>query len=155
MANVVLEQTNDLNQIANQNNISQLQASAAVKDTVQNSLLASLSAGAAQTQSILQAVGALGSKIDQNLIQDLERQLADVRFSGRSKEVEVNVTQSVTQAQAQIQAQAQQQQQFSALISAFSHLAGDIQAVKQGQTIFNSGTMAASGTQAAANTKVN
>ena len=54
--------------------------------------------------------------------------------------------------------QAQQQQQLQAIVqlnALVGNLANDIQVVRQGQTIFNSGTMAASGTQAAANTKVN
>jgi hypothetical protein len=41
------------------------------------------------------------------------------------------------------------------LSACVANLANDVQVVRQGQTIFNSGTMAASGTQAAANTKVN
>lgn len=84
--------------------------------------------------------------------------LLESRAIGRSRDVEVNVTQTVTQNQAQLQAQAQQQQQFQILANlsaVVGNLANDIQVVRQGQTIFNSGTMAASGTQAAANTKVN
>lgn len=83
--------------------------------------------------------------------------LAEERNHSRIREVEVSVNQSVNQTQAQGQVQTQQQQQFqllAGLVAAVNNLAGDIQAVKQGQVIFNSGTMAASGTQAAANTKV-
>jgi hypothetical protein len=95
---------------------------------------------------------------------DLQRQLAvaqnaltEERSHGRIREVEVNVSQTVNQQQVQAQAQAQQQQQanfLAGILAEVRNLAGDIQAVKQGQVIFNSGTMAASGTQAAANTKV-
>lgn len=95
---------------------------------------------------------------------DLQRQLAvaqsalsEERSNARIREVEVNVTQTATNTSVQAQAQLQQQQQFqllAGLVAAVNNLAGDIQAVKQGQVIFNSGTMAASGTQAAANTKV-
>jgi|SRR6478736_3067061 len=137
--NALLEQTIALNSTANQNNLSQLQATAGVKDTVQNSATV-----------LLGAINAIGSKIDQNRISELETQLAQERNSFRSREVEVNVNQTVSQAQAQAQTQAQIQGLFGVL----SNLANDLQAVKQGQVIFNSGTMAASGTQAAANTKV-
>lgn len=95
---------------------------------------------------------------------DLQRQLAvaqsallEERHSSRIRDVEISVNQSqvATQVQGQQQGQAQQQLQISsAILAALNNLAGDIQAVKQGQVIFNSGTMAASGTQAAANTKV-
>jgi hypothetical protein len=86
-----------------------------------------------------------------------EAALLEQRAIGRSAATEVNVTQTVTQAQVQLQAQAQQQQQFQILANlsaTVANLANDIQVVRQGQTIFNSGTMAASGTQAAANTRV-
>lgn len=154
MTNVLLEQTNELNQVANANNLAQLAASASVKDTVQNTASIALVNASNNTASIIAAVNGLSSKIDQNRISELETQLAESRHIGRSRDVEVNVTQTVNQAQAQAQAQAQTQQQFSQLFNMFNHLAGDIQAVKQGQVIFNSGTMAASGTQAAATTKV-
>lgn len=95
---------------------------------------------------------------------DLQRQLgvaqaalAEERSAGRIRDVEVSVSQSVNQTQVNNQQQSQAQQQFqliAQLAAAVNNLAGDIQAVKQGQVIFNSGTMAASGTQAAANTKV-
>jgi hypothetical protein len=95
---------------------------------------------------------------------DLQRQLAvaqnaltEERGHSRIREVEVNVSQTVNQQQVQAQAQLQQQQQanfLAGILAEVRNLAGDIQAVKQGQVIFNSGTMAASGTQAAANTKV-
>lgn len=89
-------------------------------------------------------------------VADLDRR--DATHHARAREIEVNVTQSVAQTQTAINAQSQQQQQLQALIqlsAVVSNLANDIQVVRQGQTIFNSGTMAASGTQAAANTKVN
>lgn len=75
----------------------------------------------------------------------------------RQRETEVNVTQTVTQNQNNLMNQQQQQQQFQILANlaaTVGNLANDIQVVRQGQTIFNSGTMAASGTQAAANTRV-
>jgi len=81
------------------------------------------------------------------------------RRSCDNAELRLQITNTNTavaaQQQGQIQAQAQQQSQdVAGLRYALNALIGDIQAVRQGQVIFNSGTMAASGTQAAANTKV-
>jgi len=104
------------------------------------------------------------AKIDFYHDQDMQRRLtiaesalARQEFNSRIRDVEVSVTNTATATQVQGQAQGQAQQQLqisSAILAALNNLAGDIQAVKQGQVIFNSGTMAASGTQAAANTKV-
>lgn len=101
---------------------------------------------------------------DQN-VQNLQRQLtvaetalAEQRADGRLRQSEINITNTNTATAQQFQVQQQQQQQFQILanLSAnLANLANDVQVVRQGQTIFNSGTMAASGTQAAANTKVN
>lgn len=152
--NAILEQTNALGNTINQANLSQLMASSAVKDSVQNSAAAALINANNNTQAILGAICGLGSKIDANTITDLQTQLLRAESNGRNRETEVNITQSVNQNQSQLQAQAQTQAQFSALFAGLNALVGDIQAVKQGQVIFNSGTMAASGTQAAAATKV-
>jgi hypothetical protein len=163
--NSILEQTNALTNIANQNNIAQLVATAGVKDSVVNTGSVLLNAGSQNTQAILQAVAAVGTKIDTNTIADLQRQLSvaqnlasDERHHRHSEAQKVEVTQTVTQNQAQLQAQLQTQRQEQSIIE-LGHLVrdlvGDIQAVKQGQTIFNSGLMSGSGTQAAANTKVN
>jgi hypothetical protein len=88
-------------------------------------------------------------------LSDAKNEIVELRTDGRirdrGRETEINVTQTVTQNQQQAQFQAQLQGLFGVI----SNLANDLQLVKQGQTIFNSGTMAASGTQAAANTKVN
>jgi hypothetical protein len=152
--NSLLDQTGTLSNTINQSGLANLAATASLKDTVQASTTGILLNQNSNTQSILGAICNLGSKIDQNTITQLQTDLLESRAAGRSKDVEINVSQNVNQQQAQLQAQAQQQQQFSALFSALNALVGDIQAVKQGQVIFNSGTMAASGTQAAANTKV-
>lgn len=95
---------------------------------------------------------------------DLQRQLAvaqnaltEAHGHSRMREVEVNVSQTVNQQQVQLQQQQQQQRQdqfLAGILQAVHNLNGDLQLIKQGQVIFNSGTMAASGTQAAANTKV-
>lgn len=132
----------------------------AINNTNQNVLITALQtqiAGAAEhdkTRELIRAVN------DSNLQRELtvaQSALAEERNSRRIRDVEVSVNQSVTQTQAQgqVQAQAQQQAQFLAgILAEVRNLAGDIQAVKQGQVIFNSGAMTASGTQAAANTKV-
>lgn len=155
--NSLLEQTNAFSNQINQANIAQLGATSQVKDSVQNGVTALLLNNNQNTQSILSAICGLGSKMDQNTITQLQTELMEQRGAFRSKETEVNVTQTVSQNQAQQQFQAQQQQQFQILANlgtCMQNLANDIQVVKQGQTIFNSGTMAASGTQAAANTAV-
>lgn len=152
--NAILEQTGALSNQMNQSNLAQLAATAGVKDAVQNGTTAVLLNASQNTQAVLGAICNLSSKIDQNRISELETELAESRSFGRTRDLEVNISQNVNQQQAQLQAQAQQQAQFSALFGSLNALIGDIQAVKQGQVIFNSGTMAASGTQAAANTKV-
>jgi len=152
--NSILEQTASITNQINQVGLAQLQATTNVKDSVQNGTTAILLNDNNNTKDILGAICNLSSKIDQNRISELETQLASQRFDSRSRDVEINVTQQVNQAQVQAQAQQQQQTQFAQLFQLFNHLAGDIQAVKQGQVIFNSGTMAGSGSQGAANTKV-
>lgn len=152
--NAMLSQTAGLTDSINQAGLANLAATANVKDTVNATATAALINANNNTNSILGAICQLGSKIDQNTITDLQTQLLRAESHGRSRETEVNITQSVNQNQAQLQAQAQTQAQFNALFAGLNALVGDIQAVKQGQVIFNSGTMAASGTQAAANTNV-
>lgn len=162
--NSILEQTIGLSSTLNQNNIAQLVAHANTKDAVTNSAAALLAAGNNNTNSILTAITGLSSKIDSNTIMDLQRQLgvaqareAEERSHRHIEATKVEVTQSVTQNQAQLQGQAQAQVQSQAILELTARvreLIGDVQAVKQGQVIFNSGSMLASGTQAAANTKV-
>jgi len=158
------------------------QGLSSLKDTVTNTatanLLATNQVGQQVATGTLQTVIAIGNDGDktraqgqeikdlinsvntQNLNRELavaEARLARNETDSRLREVEVNVNQTVNQQQVQAQAQAQQQQQaqfLAGILAEVRNLAGDIQAVKQGQVIFNSGTMAASGTQAAANTKV-
>jgi len=120
--NSILSQTNELSNILNQNNISQLQAASAIKDTVQNGIALSLQANSSNTQAILTAICGLGSKIDANTIAELQAELAESRANHAARGVEVNVSQNV----AQVQAQAQQQQQFQALINTFGALHHDV-----------------------------
>lgn len=148
------------------------QGFANVKDSVQATSALQLGAinnvGTAVQTGTLQTVIAIGNDGDKTraLIQsindtNLNRELAvaqsalsEERSNRRIREVEVNVSQSVTQNQNQAQAQLQTQMQFQNLFGVLSNLANDLQQVKQGQVIFNSGAMTASGTQAAANTRV-
>jgi hypothetical protein len=110
-----------------------------VKDAVQNG-----------TTILLQAVNGIGNKIDASTIATLQAEVAEARAEARGRGTEVTVTQNVTQAQQQNQLQVQLQN----VLGLVQSLAGDLQAVKQGQVIFNSGLMAGSGTQSAANTRV-
>lgn len=102
--------------------------------------------------------------ITSNTISELQRQLTvaqtaalEDRLTNRARETEINITNTNTATAQQVQTQAQMQAQSQAIIQLsglISNLAGDIQSVRQGQVVFNSGTMAGSATQAAANTKV-
>ncbi len=146
-----------------------LASQSAIKETVLASAAANLTATLNAKFELAATVRDDGDKTRALIVAQndatLNRELAvaqsallESRAIGRAREVEVNVTQTVNQNQAQAQAQFQQQQQFQVLANlsaTVANLANDIQVVRQGQTIFNSGTMAASGTQAAANTKVN
>lgn len=146
--------------LASQNNINinVLQTGQANLMATKDSQYATQVAIATSTKEILAALN------DQN-VANLQRQLTvaesalfEQRSNGRIRESEINITNTNTATAQQFQVQQQQQQQFQILaqLSAnLNNLANDVQVVRQGQTIFNSGTMAASGTQAAANTKVN
>jgi len=110
------------------------------------------------TKEILAALNAQNVDNLQRQLTVAETALAEQRNEGRFRQSEINITNTNTATAQQFQVQQQQQQQFQILanLSAnLANLANDVQVVRQGQTIFNSGTMAASGTQAAANTKVN
>lgn len=126
---------------------------AATKDAATATALAV----ANSTKEILAALN------DQN-VANLQRQLtvaestlAEQRATQRSRDVEVNITQSVTQNQNQLNLQQQQQQQFQILAqlsAAVGNLSNDVQAVRQGSVIFNSGRMTDAGNQSAQNTRV-
>lgn len=127
------------------------------KDAIQNGVTALAAQSSSQTQSILSAICALGSKIDANVITDLQRQLgvaqaaiADERHERRNRDVEINVTQTVAQAQQQQQFQVQ----FGDFLRRFDIVCGQLQNIRQAQDIVNLGTMVASGTQASTNTQV-
>lgn len=102
--------------------------------------------------------------ITSNAISELQRQLTvaqtaalEDRLNNRARETEINITNNNTAVAAQSQAQLQSQQQAQLQIQTIAllqNLIGDTQAIRQGSVVFNSGTMAASGNQTAANTKV-
>lgn len=102
--------------------------------------------------------------ITSNTISELQRQLTvaqtaalEDRLTNRARETEITITNTNTATAQQMQSQNQLQAQSQAIIQLsglINNLAGDIQSVRQGQVVFNSGTMAGSATQAAANTKV-
>lgn len=156
-------------------------AIASTKDTVQNLGLIQQASFATTNQNILTTGCSIERQIqndgdktrallvarftaeDQTRIASQAAEIIELREEGRRRaghdELRLTISNNNTAvaAQQQGQVQAQQQQQQQAIIDlgrAVGMLVGDIQAVRQGQVIFNSGTMAASGTQAAANTKV-
>ncbi|ACG60360.1 gp38 putative tail-fiber protein [Iodobacter phage PhiPLPE] len=93
----------------------------------------------------------------QRMLTVSESRALEDRLTARTREVEVNVTNTNTNTATAIQAQNQAQAQSQAIIqlaAELRNLSGDIQAVRQSQVTFNSGTMTGSGTQSAANTKV-
>lgn len=148
--NTIFEQFASLTNLLNAGQTATQAAIGSVKDTVQNSALLTLQQGSANTQSILTAIAGVTSKMDANTIAELAAEVASLKGTAAAKGVEVTVSQNVVQAQAQ----AQQQAQLQGLFTQFANIANDLQQVKQGQVIFNSGLMAGSGTQAAANTRV-
>jgi hypothetical protein len=157
--------------LASQNNINVnvLQQGAATREAVASYGVANLTAtkdaqfatATAIANSTKEVLAALNDQNVANLQRQLtvaETALLERNAALRARETEINITNTNTATATATQAQFQQQQQFQILanLSAnVANLANDVQVVRQGQTIFNSGTMAASGTQAAANTKVN
>jgi len=157
--------------LASQNNINVnvLQQGSATRESVAAYGVANLTAtkdaqyatAAAISSSTKEILAALNDQNTANLQRQLtvaESALLENRLVGRARESEINITNTNTATAQQFQMQNQSQQQLQAIIqlnALVGNLANDIQVVRQGQTIFNSGTMAASGTQAAANTKVN
>ncbi len=107
-----------------------------------------------KTRALIQSIDKTN---DSRTITQLSNEITELRNEGRLRGVEGNITISnnnAATANAQ-QQQAQQQQQLQYQILNYLHgLNGDLQNIKQGQVIFNSGAMTGSGTQAAANTRV-
>jgi hypothetical protein len=172
-----LQQTIELNNAISQQSLSQQAQIANVKDAVQTSLLASLSAisgvstnvdktGSMLAASIVAEGQATRALINEINTANLGRELSDTKAAlielrsdsvsrAHAREVEVNVTQTVNQNQAQSQAQ-QQFQILANLAAQVQNLANDVQIVRQSQSTVNFGTMTGSGqTASAANTRVN
>lgn len=164
-ANEICRSTGQIQAELNQNNLAQLAATSGVKDSVQNGVAAILTDNCRNTQSVLGAISNLSSKIDQNTIIDLQRQLgvcqadiAEERHGRRIREVEVNVNNQATAVQAQLQSQWQQQrfedERFRTLFGAINVLGNTVQRSRNEQDIVNLGTMLASGTQTPTTTQV-
>lgn len=161
------------NQLTNQNIANAIAASlasqGAIKESVAQYGVANLNATKdaqfATTTAINTSTKEIIAALNEQNTANLQRQLAvaesallERNAALRARETEINITNTNTATAQQLQTQVQGQQQFQILAqlsATVANLANDIQVVRQGQTIFNSGTMAASGTQAAANTKVN
>lgn len=145
--NALLEMQNALTSQISQGNIALNASITNTKDAVQNSAALLLQNAGQNTQSILQAIGSLSTKIDTNTIADLQRQLgvaqareAEERHFARTKEVETNVTNNITQ----VQAQQQQQQQFQELLRQFGLFGANLnilnnQVAKSSQDVINVG----------------
>lgn len=107
-----------------------------------------------KTRALIQSIDKTN---DSRTITNLANEVTELRNEGRLRETAGNITISnnnAATANAQ-QQQAQQQQQLQYQILNYLHgLNNDLQNIKQGQVIFNSGAMTGSGTQAAANTRV-
>lgn len=160
--NAICNATGEITNTINQTGLAQLAATAGVKDSVQNGTTALLQAGSNNTQSILSAICTLSSKMDQNQINDLQRQLGvsqlshlEDRLRHHSDGVEVRVNQNVNQQQQQQQQIRIEDDRFNRLFNALAIFGNQVMAARQGQDVINfGGTMTASGTQAAANTQV-
>ena len=129
---------------------------------LQTSITAEGVAGRLATEAakdqVLAALNARAQLEDTRLITNQANEIIELRGDRRLAETAGNITITNTNTANAIAQQQQAQGQFqilAALSAAVNNLANDVQVVRQGQTIFNSGTMAASGTQTAANTKVN
>ena len=158
----------NLTNILNTNNLGLLNAINAstiegLKNTfaLQTSITAEGVAGRLATEAakdqVLAALNARAQLEDTRLITNQANEIIELRGDRRLAEATGNITITNTNTATAIAQQQQAQGQFQILASlaaAVNNLANDMQVVRQGQTIFNSGTMAASGTQTAANTRV-
>lgn len=165
----IFNSTNETIGVANTNNIAQINAinASAVENlksafALQTSITAEGVLNRAATESskdqILAALNARAQLEDTRLITNLSNEVTELRGDRRLAEATGNITITNTNTANAIAQQQQTQAQFQILANLnaqVANLANDIQVVRQGQTIFNSGTMAGSGTQTAANTKVN
>lgn len=94
---------------------------------------------------------------NQRIISDLTNALNNERADSRVRASEINITNTNTATAQQMQFQTMQQQQFQILANLaanVNNLTSEMQQVKQGSVIFNSGRMVDAGNQSAANTRV-
>jgi hypothetical protein len=136
--NVILQQTIALTNANSQTQLAMSQGFANVKDAVQNSAVINLQATQNASKEILQAVSALGSKIDAQTIAQLQAELAEERGGRRADGVRVDVTQQVNQQQ--------QQAQIATTLTGLATLVAGIQNQinHQNDSIVNLGTMVGS-----------
>lgn len=107
-----------------------------------------------KTRALIQSIDKTN---DSRLITSQANEITELRHDRRLHEATGNITISnnnAATANAQ-QAQAQQQQQIQyQILAQLAALNADVQSVKQGSVVFNSGRMTDSGNQSAANTRV-
>lgn len=160
VTNAICNATGEITNTINQSSLANLAAIASAKDATQVGVATLLQAGNSNTKEILGAICNLSSKIDQNVILDLQRQLGvaearatEDRLRHHSDGVEIRVSQNVNQAQAQAQLQLQQQRidddRFNRLFAGFASIANQFQRSTQAADVINfgSGTIAGSGIQ--------
>lgn len=156
--------------LASQNNINVnvLQSAALTREAVNSNgtanLLATERAATATALAVANSTKEILAALNAQDIANLQRQLtvAETTLARRETESlvrgsEININNSATATAQQIQMQTQQQNQFqilAQLAAGMTNLANDIQQVKQGSVVFNSGQMRESGNQSAANTNV-
>ncbi len=145
---------------------------AGVKDAVTNTGFVNLTA----TNNVAQAVQSVGCSIKEAVNSDGEKtrsllysqfqtqqsekinalaaEVIELRNEGRTRQQSHDLNLNITQLQNQVQSQAQAQQQvlFERIASGLATLTN--QSIRQGEVVFNSGTMRGSGNQSAATTAV-
>ena len=107
-----------------------------------------------KTRALIQSIDKTN---DSRLITNLANEITELRNEQRLHTATGNININNTNTATAIANQQQQQQQFQILATLnaqLQNLANDVQAVRQGSVVFNSGTMRESGNQSAANTKV-
>lgn len=161
LGNLALGQQTAIAQVkdtVNNGTLLNLQATNAASDRATNqsaALAAQIAAGFNETQALINSINT--QNISREL-SDTKAALIEARSDHRLESAGITITNTNNATAVAIAAQSQNQQQLQALIelgAQVRNLANDVQVVRQGQVILNSGTMTASGTQAAANTKVN
>lgn len=145
--------------LASQNNLNQNISAQGTLNLIatKDSQFATQVAVSNSTKEILAALNDQNMANLQRQLTVAETQLAESRSVAREHVNTLTITNTNTNTATAIQAQNQMQAQSQAIIqlaALVQNLSGDIQTVKQGQVIFNSGSMRDSGSQSAANTKV-